>query len=195
MQKIDDEILVYQIEEANDYFYNLLIKKYTPIFKRFANRILLEFNIKRYEPDDFMVEFIESINIAIRKYNYEKGTSFRNYFLKILDHKIRRSIVEEKNSNDAFHRAISLDHFICDGVALIDSVSDERDNADVPYLDDSLDLIVSSIDKDKDSLAMDIILARYKGYTYKEISIMYNVPVHQVRRTYLHFAECQKRKR
>lgn len=91
--QINDNELLYLIYEKNDYAFELLCEKYTPMIKR----RIKDFRINPRYYDDYYQEALIMLDKAVKTYKDSMDKSFNKYFDLILQRRIIYLLKKENN--------------------------------------------------------------------------------------------------
>ena len=115
----NDYELIYMIRENDEYSYDVLFQKYSPIIKRIAMDYYKTYSSYGYELDDFIQEGYVAFQKALTKYNPEKDVLFYTFIVLCL----HRNLIsfchtisnDKKNISNSYFVPID-ETFISDGV-------------------------------------------------------------------------------
>lgn len=98
--QINDNELLYLIYEKNDYAFDLLCTKYTPMIKR----RIKDYRVDTSFYDDYFQEGLIMLDVAIKTYKENTSKSFNKYFDLILS----RRIIQLLKKDMRYQRHIDL---------------------------------------------------------------------------------------
>ncbi len=111
-RELDDNEILYMIEENNDN-YAYLIQKYRPLVIKICQNYLKEGKELGYEFDDLIQVANMGIMDAVNTYLENKNVLFYTYMVKCIKNKIRNELRNQNtNKNITLNKAISYDKIV-----------------------------------------------------------------------------------
>lgn len=172
-KKYNDYELIYSVRENDEQSYDCLFNKYVPLMKKIAYKYYSNYKDYGYELEDFQQEAYISFCSAIHSYNDEKNSLFYTFVTLCINRALmtfcRKISCEKKNINNNYFVNIDDNQFIYED-SNIEKYLEETINNDCIkhfYLNLNFD----------DSCVMEL---RYNGFSYKEISILLDIPLRKV---------------
>lgn len=170
---INDNEIIYMIRDSDDYYGNLLIKKYMPIINRLASDYLAF--AKRYgaDFDDLVQECYIGFYDAVSSYSENSGSIFYTYVsLCMKRHLISycRNLGSGKNS--------ILSNCIADESLYY--YGDNEKNPENTFLEKSIESTFNDYKNSLSILDSSILELRYNGFSYNEIAILLDISVNLV---------------
>ena len=78
-KKLNDNELIYMVQENDESSRDLLVKKYSPVIFKISNEYYKKYTGHIYEFDDFYQEALISFYRALHTYNSSKGVLFYTF--------------------------------------------------------------------------------------------------------------------
>lgn len=181
-----DEELFSLICSHDDYYYQMLLKRYLKKYKYIVKRTANELQQRNVDADDYLLIFYTSFQNAVDRYD-AKQCKFSSFFYLIFRRAIKNELLKQIKSFDMMDHSISLDELISEESHLYEMI--ENKDADNPvsyvktsemrlYLRGSSQKPLSA----KEQLRQQVVIMRSEGMTLKEISQKLNIHISKVRR-------------
>lgn len=172
-KKLNDNELVYMVQENDEDYTNLLVKKYSPVIYRLSNEYYRRFSECGYEFEDFHQEALNAFYKAIHTYNDEHSALLYTY----VNVCIKRALssfgrIAYRNRNKELDNVDICDLEYC--------VEDKRENPDYRESYKELEKIVKGVIFSLSLEAGAILELKINGFTYKEISRLLDIPMSSV---------------
>lgn len=171
-KNVNDYEVLYMIRENSEEARDLMYEKYLPIIKNITNKYYSYNKNLGADYDDYFQEALIGFQKAILSYNEDRNVLFYTYAPNVINKQLLnfiRSLKVEKHL--ALNSSIRNDEFL----------KNIRDKKAFRYIDklneDELVEIKNSFDY-KYSVVFEL---RYNGFTYKEISILLDLPMNTIR--------------
>lgn len=174
-KKINDNELIYMVQENDESCGDLLLRKYHPIILKISNEYYKKSFGCGYELDDFYQEALVSFYKSLHTYNNSKNVLFYTYTIVC----IRRSLM-------SFCRKIynirnkSLDADSIDINELEYSIEDINENPKVKDSYRGLESIIKDVIFNLPLESGAILELKMNGFTYKEIGKLLDIPMSSV---------------
>lgn len=174
-KKINDNELIYMVQENDEDSTNLLINKYYPIILKLSNEYYNKFTGCGYDLEDFYQEALNAFYRAIYKYDNSKDVLFYTFVVMC----IRRALssfgrkVYSDVTNSLVNRSITLSE-------VENYVEDINENPNKKDIYKGLENIIKSVIFNLSLEAGAILELKINGFTYKEISILLDIPMSSV---------------
>ncbi|MBR5370438.1 MAG: sigma-70 family RNA polymerase sigma factor [Bacilli bacterium] len=172
-KKLNDNELIYMVQENDENSTNLLLKKYTPIIHNLSYEYYRRFIGSGYEFEDFYQEALVSFYKALYTYNNSKNVLFYTFV-----------IICMKRSLSGFVRKIY--NSVCNNLDTIEiseveyCVEDIKENPKVRDSFNGLEKIIKDVIFNLSIEAGAILELKINGFTYKEISKLLDIPMSSV---------------
>ena len=170
-KKYNDNELIYMVQENDEVSNNLLLKKYYPIIFKLSNEYYNKYNGVIYELDDFYQEALSAFYRAISNYDNNKGVLFYTFVVICI-----------KRALSSFGRIVYNDK-INDDIDISEleyCIEDTRENPIIIESFKGLENIIRDVIFSLSLEAGAIIELKVNGFTYKEISILLDIPMSSV---------------
>lgn len=172
-KKYNDYELIYNVRENDDSSYDILFNKYIPIIKKMAYNYYSSYKYYGHELEDFQQEAYISFYNATMNFDERKNSGFYSFVILCMNRALltfcRKISCEKKNISSIY--LVSIDDV---SVALGDS------NIEKYYADNDIKDFFDNIRLELEFEDSCIIELRYNGFTYKEISILLDLPLRKV---------------
>lgn len=172
-KKYNDYELIYNVRENDDYSYNCLFNKYVPVMKKLAYKYYSNFKGYGCELEDFQQEAYISFYNAVNSYSEDKNSLFYSFVVLCINRALttfcKKISCEKKNINNNYLINIDDEPFVVG-----------ENNIDSYYEESSIKDFIKSIYLDMNLEESCIVELRYNGFTYKEISILLDIPLRRV---------------
>lgn len=172
-KKYNDYELIYNVRENDDYSYDCLFNKYIPIMKKLAYKYYSNYKDYGCELEDFQQEAYISFYSAVNSYNEDQNSLFYTFVVLCINRALstfcRKITCEKKNINCNY--LINIDD-----VPYIFGENNIEDYYNNIGVRDFIKSIYLNMNLD-DSCILEL---RYNGFTYKEISILLDIPLRKV---------------
>lgn len=169
-KNINDYEVLYMIRENSDDARDLIFQKYSPIIKKIANKYYLANKDIGADYEDYMQEAMIAFNRALSSYDDSQQTLFYTYAPAVMNKHLLSYVRNLKVKKHNFlNKAIREDNVIYN----------VKDNT--IFYDEKL--IEEEFIKFKNSLSLkysSILELRFNGFTYREISILLDIPISTV---------------
>ena len=172
-KKLNDNELIYMVQENDEDSTSLLLKKYYPIIFRLSHEYYNKYYYSGYELDDFYQEALSAFYRAINTYNSTKDVLFYTFVVVCIKRALS-SFVRVVNSNN---KKINDD---VDIGKLEYCVEDIRENPNIRDSFKGLENIIREVIFNLSLEAGAILELKINGFTYKEISILLDIPMSSV---------------
>ena len=172
-KKLNDNELIYMIQENDEDSINLLVRKYSPIIFKLSKEYYDRYNGFLYDLDDFYQEALNAFYKAIHTYNNDRGVLLYTYVTAC----IRRALagfgrlVCSNRNKDAFSTDISKLEYC---------IEDSRENPDIRESFKGLENIVKDFIFGLSIEVGAILELKINGFTYKEIGELLDIPMSSV---------------
>ena len=170
-KKYNDNELIYMVQENDEYSNDILFKKYYPIIFKLSNEYYNKYNGVIYELDDFYQEALSAFYRAVNTYNSTKGVLFYTFVVVC----IKRAL--SSFSRNVFNNKINDDIDISE---LEYCIEDTRENPIILESFKGLENIIKDVIFSLSLEAGAIIELKVNGFTYKEISVLLDIPISSV---------------
>ena len=171
-KKYNDYELIYNVRENDDSSYNDLFNKYIPIMKRLAYTYYNNYKNYGYDLDDFQQEAYIAFHSAVNSFNEGKDSLFYTFVILCINRALlsfcRKISCEMKNISNQY--LINIDDNNIIGTSNIDEYCDYND------LRSFFNRIYLELGFE-DSCIFEL---RYNGFSYKEISVLLDLPLRRV---------------
>jgi len=172
-KKYNDNELIYMVQENDEDSTNLLLKKYSPIIYKLSHEYHNKYAECGYEYDDFYQEALSSFYRSLYTYNSSREVLFYTYMIACI-----------KNGLSNFGRRISSNkHKNIDAIDIgkLDyCIEDVRENPSIRDVYKELENIIRDVIFGLSLEAGAILELKINGFTYKEISILLDIPMSSV---------------
>ena len=170
-RKYNDNELIYMVQENDEYSNDILFKKYYPIILKLSNEYYNKYTGLVYEFDDFYQEALSAFYRALSNYDCSKGVLFYTFVIIC----IRRAL-------SSFGRNVCNNKIIDDiDISELEyCIEDNRENPIVIESFKGLENIIRDVIFSLSLEAGAIIELKVNGFTYKEISILLDIPMSSV---------------
>lgn len=170
-KKYNDNELIYMVQENDEYSNDILFKKYYPIIFKLSNEYYNKYNGVIYELDDFYQEALSAFYRAVNTYNSTKGVLFYTFVVVC----IKRAL--SSFGRNVFNNKINDDIDISE---LEYCIEDTRENPIILESFKGLENIIRDVIFSLSLEAGAIIELKVNGFTYKEISVLLDIPISSV---------------
>ena len=171
-KKYNDNELIYMVQENDEVYTDLLLKKYKPIIFKLSNEYYRKYTGCVYEFDDFFVEALSAFYKALNTYDSCNGTLFYTYVILCI-----------KRALSSFGRIVFNNKNISNNVDISELEYYVEDIGANPIIRDSykgLEDIIRDVIFSLSIEAGAIIELKINGFTYKEISKLLDIPISSV---------------
>ena len=171
-KKYNDNELIYMVQENDEVSINILLNKYSPIIHKLSYEYYNEYGGNTYDFDDFHQEALNAFYRAILAFDYDKNVLLYTYVVAC----IRRTLY-------SFVRVINTrkSNTICVDIGKLEfCIEDTRENIDDNYSYRELESVVRDVIFGLPLEAGSILELKINGFTYKEISVLLNIPISSV---------------
>lgn len=168
----NDYELLYMVKENNDFMCDIIFNKYKNIIKRIAYNYFNSYRSNGIEYDDLIQEGYLGLNSAIYSFKEKENCSFYTFAIICIERQIKTYCKKiSASKHEVLNNALSLD---------------DDNNYFVPYtFDNVFNNILSKDDfihyknilSFKNSVVFEL---RYNGFSYKEISLLLDIPINTV---------------
>ncbi len=172
-KKLNDNELIYMVQENDEDSTDLLVKKYSPIIYKLSLEYYNNYKGFLYEFDDFYQEALNAFYRALFSYNSNKEVLFYTFVVVCIKRALRSfgRKVSSNTKNDISNIDISELEYC---------IEDEKEN---PVIRDSFKGLEKIIKDVIFNLSLDvgaILELKLNGFTYKEISKLLDIPMSSV---------------
>lgn len=186
----EDIILIKKADKGDQNALSTLYHKYKTIGEKHARIYFANRNYDKYIADEYIGEIDLVFINAFHKFN-RKSSSFRAYFIAILENNLSRYIGRVLQSNDALKHYVPLDVSV-DNMPLYDLIEDRTisvDNTISELLDARMRLssFENSIKNRNKNNARAVIILKAQGYSFREIASLLSISESSVTRFYNDF--------
>lgn len=171
-KKLNDNELIYMVQENDESSRDLLVKKYSPVIFKISNEYYKKYNGHIYEFDDFYQEALISFYRALHTYNSSKGVLFYTFVVICIRRALAsfgRTIYNNKNREDSVD-INELEYCIEDTLENPIAIESYRE----------LETIVRDVIFSLSVEAGSILELKINGFTYKEIGELLDIPMSSV---------------
>lgn len=171
-KKYNDNELIYMVHENDEDSTNLLIEKYYPIIFNLSREYYSKYEDSGYELDDFYQEALNAFYKAIYTYDSSKGVLFYTFVIVC----IRRHLT-------SFGRKISKNINTIDSIDIGDleyCLEDINENPNTINSFKGLEKIIKDMIFKLPLDLGSVLELKVNGFTYKEISILLDIPISSV---------------
>ncbi len=185
-KQLNDYELLDLILENNEQAKELLIKKYIPIVKYIAKNHYKKNQNQGLELEDLIQEGIYAIFKAIETYKVNKNIKFCTYVTACITRNIQVYCQKSRNKcykilNNAFSYEVCEPNTKKEYMNIIPNEQAEEPLSIV--LNKNFYYELNKLKLDLDLELGEIFELRCNGFTYKEISILLDIPIHRVARS------------
>ena len=170
-KKYNDNELIYMVQENDEISSDLLFKKYYPIIFKLSHEYYIKYNGCGYELDDFYQEALAAFYRALSNYDSSKGVLFYTFVVVC----IKRALSSFERKLNSKNTTDSIDIR-----ELEYCVEDIRENPTCRESFTGLENIIKDVIFSLSLEAGAIIELKVNGFTYKEISILLDIPMSSV---------------
>lgn len=157
MEEIQDDVLLDLINSNDEYAFNYIIKKYTPIIKMYVKKEIGGASKLGLEYNDLMQEGLLGLTNAINLYNKEKDNKFSTFAEIVIKRQIKNYIkAMNSNNNLVLNESLSISDELNDNY-----IKKFSDYSDIP----GKDMISKEIDED---IKKKLNTQEYKVYELKK---------------------------
>ncbi len=177
--KLNDNELIYYINEHDDEANNIIIKKYEPLISSIASRIIKNCPYLGIEKNDLIQEGMIGLNHAIGYYNEHKDITFYTYAKTCIERRLISTVIsaqrlKHKNLNDS----ISFDSE--DGTLDFILKDDSTNPENILLEDETTEELINLIKKKLTDFESDVFDLLISNFNYKEIANMLDKEPKQV---------------
>lgn len=173
--KLNDYELIYMVRENDDDSRDIIYEKYYPIIKSLANEFFQQYSVYGYDYEDFLQEALVAFQKALISFDERKNVLF--YSFSVLC--IRRSLMSFCRNISNSKKCISnknvvpieeYDGIFCDVKSDLEMINNFRE------LEMEVQKLIVALSFESGC----IFELRYNGFSYKEISILLDIPISSV---------------
>ncbi len=170
-KKYNDYELIYMIRENDEESNRILLNKYKPIIITIANKYFKNNTNNAYDFDDYYQEALLSFYNALEKYDSKKDALFYT-FVTIC---IERGLKSFSTRISSIKKNIYKDYIAIDDI----SYMLEDKEKDIEYINRfrEIENIYKSIIYSAPLESGAILELKYNGFSYREISILLEIPI------------------
>lgn len=171
-KKYNDNELIYMVQENDENSVSILLNKYKPILLKISNEYYRKYNGNIYEFDDFYQESLIAFYKALHMYDDNRNALFYTYVVMC----VRRAL-------SSFGRIVFNSRNTTDNIDISEleySIEDINENPKVRDSFNGLESIIRDVLVSLSLESSSILELRINGFTYKEISILLNIPISSV---------------
>lgn len=170
-KKYNDYELIYMIRENDEESNRVLLNKYKPIIITIANKYFKNNTNNAYDFDDYYQEALLSFYNALEKYDSKKDALFYT-FVTIC---IERGLKSFSTRISSIKKNIYKDYIAIDDI----SYMLEDKEKDIEYINRfrEIENIYKSIIYSAPLESGAILELKYNGFSYREISILLEIPI------------------
>ena len=177
--KLNDNELIYYINEHDDEANNIIIKKYEPLISSIASRIIKNCPYLGLEKNDLIQEGMIGLNHAIGYYNEQKDITFYTYAKTCIERRLISTVIsaqrlKHKNLNDS----ISFDSE--DGTLDFILKDDSTNPENILLEDETTEELIKLIKEKLTDFESDVFDLLIINFNYKEIASMLDKEPKQV---------------
>jgi len=168
----DYELLNY-ISEKNEEANDILYKKYEPLIKKIAYKMIIYLDNTGIELNDVIQEGMLGLSNAIEHFNEVKDTLFYTYAKKCIERKIIDLVISSKRlKHKVLNNSIPIEFNDEDGEKNLEYLfKDESENPETLLLDDEYkEELLKKVKEVLTDLELQVFELKINGFEYKEIS-------------------------
>lgn len=167
----NDYELIYMVRENDDFSYDKLFNKYSPIIKRLATDFYKKYKNCGYDLDDFKQEAYLAFYRSINNFDEKKGILFYTFCILC----IRRSLLSfcrqiTNKKNNINNNLLCLDDYDIYGFSNVDEYNNYEESVNI------LKKLILFLDFE-DSCILEM---RYNGFSCSEIALLLDISVRHV---------------
>ena len=180
---MNDYEILYMICEGEESNFEILVNKYKPLIYNEVKEYLKFFKKFGYDLDDLMQLGYITLYKTSKKYDIYNQTMFYTYFKKALENMIVSNIrINRTNKKEVLNKALSYDECISNTEISYIEVFASKENKD---LERELILFKNSMP----AMESYIFEMFYNGYSKKEMSILLDEDIREIRRKFMKIKE------
>lgn len=168
----NDYELIYMIRDGDSNSYNILFEKYIPVMKSIAYSYYKDYKDYGFDYDDFTQEVYIAFNNAISQFKEEKNILFYTFSVVCMRRALltfcRKITCGRKNISQRY--TVNIDDVVVREESNIDNYYNYIERADL------VKCMILKLDVEESC----ILELRYNGFTYKEISVLLDLPLRRV---------------
>lgn len=165
----NDYELIYMVRENDGFSKSILYDKYYPLLKNISREFYNQYKYYGYEYDDFLQEAIFCFEKALINYNENQDTKFYSFVLLC----VKRGLItfSKRISNYNKHKP-SIYYVDIDKC----NITDANSNIDNIMTEQNVYRMIKKAILELPLNDSSILELRYNGFSYKEISILMEIP-------------------
>lgn len=176
-KKYNDYELIYQVRENDEFCSDVILKKYEPILHSIVNEYYYNFSKYGLEKEDFYQEALLAFFRALSSYNDNINCSFYSFVIIC----IRRKLISLCKSISNSNKNISNDYL--EDITIYD-ICDSKANISDKVNFEEIELIIKRTMYSFPIENSSIFELKYNNFSYKEISLLLDVPIRTVEYKY-----------
>ncbi len=171
-KKYNDNELIYMVRENDEASTSILLRKYSPIIYKLAREYYNKYIGYGYEYDDFYQEALSAFYRAIFTYSDSKGVLLYTYIVACIKRALSsyKRVISGKSNTDVHVDISEIEYCI----------EDTKENIQERYFYRELESIVRDVIFGLSLEAGAILELKINGFTYKEISVLLDIPMSSV---------------
>ena len=183
-KRYNDYELIYMIRENDDSSKSILFKKYYPILVSIANEYYYKYKHYGYDYDDFLQEAYIAFFNSLINFNENKNVLLYSYVIMC----VRRKMMSFCKKISKSCKNISYNNYD-EFIDILDTKSDVYGHIN----DSESEKMLKKIIIDLSFIDSAIVELRFNGFSYKEISLLLEIPSSTIEYKYRVFRQKYKK--
>lgn len=175
MNELNDNELLYLINENNEEAEKILIEKYKNVIKRYVINNLKRLEYCFLDEKDLYQEGLLGLYQAIKNFKKDKNVLFYTFACLCIDLSIRSAVrAAYRYKEKILNESLSLDAFLCDDdFNLYDFLSDEKSDPSIQIINkEEKDALFRDLNERLTEFEKKVLKLKIEGFDNGEISVL-----------------------